>query len=36
MSLDKIIDQKGGKGVEQRKMYQNSFVKSQNGSLPHT
>ena len=33
VSLDKkIIDQKGGKGLEKRKMYQNSLIKHQNGN----
>ena len=36
MSLDKMIDQKGGKGLEKRKMYQNSLIKNQRGNLFHT
>ena len=37
MSLDKIIYQKGAKRFgTKEKMYQNSFVKNQNGSLPRT
>ena len=36
MSLDKIIDQKGGKRcMEQRKTFQNSDIKNHNGSLLH-
>ena len=29
----KITDQKGGKSLEERKMYQNSYIKNQNGHL---
>ena len=37
VSLDKkIIDQRGGKGLEKRKMYQNSLIKKENGNLFHT
>ena len=33
LSLEKnAIDQKGGKGLEKRKMYQNSLIKHQNGN----
>ena len=32
VSVDKIIDQKGGKGLEKRKMFQNSLIKHQNGN----
>ena len=33
VSLEKkMIDQKGGKGLEKRKMYQNSLIKHQNGN----